>query len=324
VREGEGTPAHELFLDSVARGVAWLLGDGRGSLVGFAAGALIGVIVAVALPPRFTSTASFVAQGAAVVAIPSALQGLAASVGIGSTRDFSPQFYADLFRSHPVMLAALRHEYPAGNGGPPANYVALERIGGPTEPAREEAGLRHLTRRVAARADVRTNIVTVAATSRSPELSRDILVTLLRALDSLNIRFRQEQSRELRQFFEARVQDAQRELVDAEEAHRRFLERNRVIDDSPLLRFEDLRLRRAADLKQTVYVTVVRQYEEARLQESRNVPVLTVLSPPVLPTRKTWPPRRLIVLAFAALGFAIVPAIGAVREIASRVRRPRA
>ena len=322
----EGAPAHELLLDAVARGIAWVTGDGRRGLAGLMLGAMAGVVVALTLPPRHRSTASFVAQGAATVSVPSALQGLAASVGLGSTRDFSPQFYADLIGSRPVLLAALQRRYtvPARDSTRQVTYMELEDIGGRTEAVQEDLAVRHLSRRVVARADVRTNIVTVAATARSPELSRDILHTLLKALDSLNIGFRQQQSRELRQFFESRAQDAQRELVEAEEAHRRFLERNRGIEGSPLLQFEDMRLRRAADLKQTVYVTVVRQYEEARLQESRNVPVLTVLSPPVLPTRKAWPPRRLIVVGFALLGFAAAFAASATREVVRRVRRYRA
>jgi len=124
----------------------------------------------------------------------------------------------------------------------------------------------------------------------------------------MNISFRQQQSRELRQFFESRVADALRELDSAETALRHFLERNRVTQSSPLLTFEQLRLTRDAELKRAVYTTVVQQYEGAKMQEARNVPVLTVLTPPIVPVRKSGPPRRFIVAAGLLLG--ILAAIG--------------
>src|SRR6266566_3315594 len=140
-------------------------------------------------------------------------------------------------------------------------------------------------------------VVSLSVTTRYPSLSRDLAAALLEALDSMNISFRQQQSRELREFFEGRMADAQRGLDSAETALRMFLERNRVTQGSPLLTFEEMRLTRAADLKRSVYTTVVQQYEEAKIQEARNVPVLTVLSPPTVPVRKSGPPRRFIVVS---------------------------
>jgi uncharacterized protein involved in exopolysaccharide biosynthesis len=247
---------------------------------------------------EFTASASFIAQGSSASTLPSALQGLAASVGLTNTKDYSPQFYADLVTSRPVLAAALNRKYtvPNGNGGPSRTYFEIEHFTGADSAVRLDNGLRHLQRRVASRADVRTNIVTLSVTARYPTLSRELAGALLEALDSMNISFRQEQSRELREFFETRVANAQRELDSAEAVLRDFLERNRATQNSPLLQFEQMRLTRTADLKRTVYTTVVEQYEGAKLQEARNVPVLTILMPPTVPTRKSGPPRRFIVV----------------------------
>ncbi|MEP7327324.1 MAG: hypothetical protein ABI836_15340, partial [Gemmatimonadota bacterium] len=160
-----------------------------------------------------------------------------------------------------------------------------------------------LLRTVSARADVRTNIITVRATARSPLLSRDILQRLLLALDSMNVSFRQQQSRDLRVFFETRVQDAQNELNQAENDRRHFLERNRITQGSPMLELEDQRLSRQVDIKGSVYQTVMQQYEQSRIQEARNVPVLTVLSPPMVPAMKSGPSKKGIVMLGAVLGF---------------------
>jgi uncharacterized protein involved in exopolysaccharide biosynthesis len=206
----------------------------------------------------------------------------------------------------------LKRRYTVGSadGGASKTYVEIERITGADSAVRLDNGLRHLQRRVAARADVRTNIITVSVTARYATLSRDLAKALLEALDSMNISFRQEQSRELREFFETRVADAQHELDSAEAVLRHFLERNRATQNSPLLQFEQLRLTRTADLKRAVYTTVVEQYEGAKMQEARNVPVLTVLMPPTAPTRKSGPPRRFIVVLGLFLGLVTALAWG--------------
>jgi uncharacterized protein involved in exopolysaccharide biosynthesis len=266
-------------------------------------GAAGGVALALILPPQYAASASFIAQGSSASLLPSALQGIAASVGLANTKDYSPQFYADLLTSTPVLTAVLSRGYRIATAqtAPEKTYFEIEHVGGADSAQRVDNALRLLRRRVAARADVRTNIITVSVTARYPDLSRDLTQVLLEALDSMNINFRREQSRELRQFFESRVHDAQLALDSAETDLRQFLERNRATQGSPLLTFEQVRLSRTADLKRTVYTTVVQQYEEAKAQEAKNVPVLTVLSPPTMPTRRSGPPRRLIV----ALGFLV-------------------
>jgi uncharacterized protein involved in exopolysaccharide biosynthesis len=147
-------------------------------------------------------------------------------------------------------------------------------------------------------------MITLSVRARWPQLSRDIATQLLVALDSLNVGFRQNQSRESREFYETRVLQTRRELDSAEVEVRNFLQTNRVIT-SPALQFEMQRLQREADRKQALYSIVVQQYEQARLQEARNVPTLTILSAPFVPVKKSFPPRRLIVVLGALIGLAV-------------------
>ena len=300
----EGVAAGDVLLEWVRNAVRRIRATGRRGILLTVIGAVLGVVIALSLPLQFTSSGSFVAQGASASALPSALLGIAASVGLGTTRDYSPQFYADLITSDPVVRSALARTYEVpGDARVRRSYLEIEHFDGPDSGLALDAAMRHLRRRIAARADVRTNIVYVSVTARYPSLSRDLTQALLDGLDSMNISFRQEQSRELRQFFEGRVASAQRELDSAETALRHFLERNRVVTNSPLLMFEQNRLTRTTELKRAVYTTVLQQYEEAKAQESRNVPVLTVLTSPNVPVRKSGPPRRFIVILAAALGF---------------------
>jgi uncharacterized protein involved in exopolysaccharide biosynthesis len=323
--EPESVPAGQLLGDWLAAALGAVTRTGFLGIVWTLLGAGAGVAIALLLPPYYTASASFIAQGSSASMLPGALQGLAASVGLASAKDYSPQFYADLFQSQPVISAVLGRRYavPASPRTDLRTYYEIEDIAGRDSATRLDNASRHLRRRIAARADVRTNIITVSVTARYPELSRDLTRVMLEALDSMNVSFRQEQSRELREFFETRVSDAQRALDSAETVLRQFLERNRAIQNSPLLTFEQMRLTRGADLKRTVYTTVLQQFEEARIQEARNVPVLTVLTPPAAPIRKAGPPRRLIVATAMLLGLLLAVVHERIRAIRTDPTRAR-
>ena len=244
------------------------------------------------------------------------------SLGLDRGNDYSPKFYADLLTSRPVLQSAILHEYhvPAGAGTRSENYLAIEGFT-ETPPARAlEDAMKHLAKRVGASADVRTNMITLSVRALTPQLSRDIADQLLAALDSLNLGFRQNQSRESREFYESRVLHTQRELDSAEGAVRNFLQTNRVAT-SPALQFELQRLQREAERKNAVYTIVVQQFEQARLQEARNVPTLTVLAAPFVPVKKSFPPRRLIVVLGAIVGLALAWAQLSLTEGVRRVRQ---
>lgn len=296
--------AGEVLHGAANRWLAWLVLEGWPGLILAVIGAVIAGAISFTIPKRYTSEAQFIARGSGATTLPSALQGLAASVGLDRGTDFSPKFYTDLLTSRPILLSVVHDSFQASPDQPRQSYFAIARIKpGKDSGLAEQMALEKLARTVSARADVRTNIITVRATAHSPLQSRDILQRLLLALDSMNVSFRQQQSRDLRVFFETRVQDAKDELDQAENEHRNFLERNRIIRGSPMLELEDQRLSRQVDIKAAVYQTVMQQYEQSKIQEARNVPILTVLAPPMIPASKSGPSKKGIVLLGAVLGF---------------------
>jgi uncharacterized protein involved in exopolysaccharide biosynthesis len=80
-----------------------------------------------------------------------------------------------------------------------------------------------------------------------------------------------------------------------------FLEANRQWQDSPLLQFRHDGLQRKVTLRQTVLTTLVQSYEQARISEVRDTPVITVLQAPFLPPGPD--PRRRVLSA--ALGIVL-------------------
>ena len=95
------------------------------------------------------------------------------------------------------------------------------------------------------------------------------------------------------------------ELRTAEDRLELFLRSNRLINSAPQMALEEDRLRREVTLRQQVVAGLAQALEQTRLDESRNIPVITVVEAPVRPALPAS--RRLVLKAlFAALVSAIV------------------
>ena len=83
---------------------------------------------------------------------------------------------------------------------------------------------------------------------------------------------------------------------------------------TPQLALRDQRLLRSVDLRQQLYVNLSTSYEQARIEEFRDTPSITVVDPPRTPYSKASPKRRLIVIAAAALGLFVGLAVALLRQ----------
>jgi uncharacterized protein involved in exopolysaccharide biosynthesis len=127
-------------------------------------------------------------------------------------------------------------------------------------------------------------------------------------VSAFNLTTRQSQAATERAFVEARVHAAEVELDTAEDALRAFLEANRDFSNSPMLQFQFEGLTRDVGLRQSVLTTLVQSYEQARISEVRDTPVITVLQAPYLPP---GPDERRFLLV-AALGIVLGGVMGVV------------
>ena len=70
----------------------------------------------------------------------------------------------------------------------------------------------------------------------------------------------------------------------------------------PVLGVTYFNLYRQAKIEETVYELLTQQYELAKVQEAKETPSVKVLDVAVVPTKKTFPPRFLIVSGFMLVG----------------------
>jgi uncharacterized protein involved in exopolysaccharide biosynthesis len=72
----------------------------------------------------------------------------------------------------------------------------------------------------------------------------------------------------------------------------------------PLLGVPYADLYRKTKVQEAVFETLAKEYELAKVQEAKEIPTVKVLDPPNLPERKSYPPRRLIVMLGTVLALA--------------------
>jgi uncharacterized protein involved in exopolysaccharide biosynthesis len=238
--------------------------------------------------------------------------GVAAQFGISlasGSPDQSPQFYGELMglRSFEEALVTSKFSVtvrPAANGKPDSvvnqslvDWLDIET--GRPDGERIELAIAKLSKIFTVIPEVQTSLITVTVQTRWPSLSREVAQRTLELLNEFNSGSRSTRAGTERQFVEGRLAVARDSLSASEERMRRFLEQNRNYTNSPMLTLEQGRLQRQVDFNQQVVVTLMQSAEQARIQELRNTPEITVVNTPVIPA---LPDRRRLLLKWVLAG----------------------
>jgi uncharacterized protein involved in exopolysaccharide biosynthesis len=277
---------------------------------------------------EYKSTAAFFPQGGRLT---SALSGVAAQFGLGlpaqGDASRSPQFYVDLLHSRDILARIVERPFGVSGkvgrapAGPSATLVAVFTKEGRSAAWRRDEAIRKLDDRMRVQVAEKTGVVTVSVTTPDAGLSQQVVAQLLAEVSRFNLETRRTQATAERQFAERRLADARGDLRRAEDRLRVFLEGNRELSFSPGLQTERGRLVDAISQQRQLVVTLTQSYEQARLDEVRDTPVITVMDAPQRPARAE--PRRLPV--WTALGVLLGAILGLViayaREYLRAVRR---
>jgi uncharacterized protein involved in exopolysaccharide biosynthesis len=232
--------------------------------------------------------------------------GMASQAGLGSSNSApaSPLFYEALLKSRAVAERVVAASFPLG---PHGEMMPLEQYWAHRDtltPKQHFAALKKFSRHLHTTATPRTSQVEFKLEGPSILVSKLMADTALAALNDLIVEVHRRHATAEREFLEGRYQTLADSLNASEDALRHFYEQNRTLS-SPALQFEDLRLRREIDRVQTVYSQIGLQLENARVQEVRDTPSLTVVDAPIEPVRKSAPIVKLWTVSAAILGGAL-------------------
>jgi uncharacterized protein involved in exopolysaccharide biosynthesis len=261
---------------------------------------VLAVVVVVAitllLPREYTARASFRSQ-ARNAGASSMIPGIAAQLGLLAPltdASQSPAFYVELLQSRQILGGVVTQQFPVP--GRPSDTTAalidLIEVKGKTADIRRERAIERLLDLMDVVASPRTGVITMTVTLKDPVLAEAVARRLLDELHRFNLQSRQSQARAERRFTEQRLGEVERDLRAAEDRLQTFLQRNRDYRNSPQLMFQQDRLMRDVSMQQGLYSTLAQSFEQSKIEEVRDTPVITLIDQPERPAQPD--PRGLI------------------------------
>jgi uncharacterized protein involved in exopolysaccharide biosynthesis len=284
--------------------------------------AMVGTAAVVLLRPfRYTVDSTFRLQTRDKTL--STLTGLATQLGLSvpnTDADQTPAFYVDLLRSREILGEAATHRYPSSAlpTDSTEDLIASFKTTGANRGIRREQAMEKLSDAMTVIASARTGVISLSVTLRDPVLAQAVTQQLLDELNTFNLESRKTQAGAERRFVEQRLNELKDTLRSAEDRLQAFLQRNRDYENSPQLSFEQQRLAREVNMQQTMVTGLAQSFEQARIEEVRDTPVITVIDKPERPVQRDS--RGLIKKEVVALllGGALGLGIAFLREGAAR------
>lgn len=281
--------------------------------------AAVAAVVTLLTPRTWTAVSMFTTQSRRM---PSGLSGIAAQIGIAIPNleaSQSPQFFESVLKTRDVVDAVIQQPYRTGPDSTATvpsllDYYKLE---GATPERRLAEGEKKVLSKLRTVLNPKTSVVVVSYTAASPDVAAQVNAAFLHQLDLFNTKTRQSQATAERQFTERRLAEVAAELKAAEERLVAFTLANRVVRQGTEVALQEQRLRRDLMLRQQVHTQLAQAYENARIEEVRDMPALTVVQQPKAPLL----PDRRGLIAKTILGFLLgmmLAAVGLIVWLAAR------
>jgi uncharacterized protein involved in exopolysaccharide biosynthesis len=283
-------------------------------------------LLSLAQPRSYGAYTSFMPQ-AGDRSAPAGVGALARQFGINVRSEpssSSPQFYSRLLQSRELLWQAAISEYDleeATGAEHRGTLLDLTGAGGLTEREVRHQVVEDLRQLISVSVDGETGMVGLTVRARSGMLAEQIADRLIELVNVYNLEKRSSQARAERQFVEARLREAEADLVKAEAALQGFLRQNRMFRDSPELVFEHDRLQRQVVLRQELVTSLSHAREQARIDAVRDTPVITVVEAAAGSARPQ--PRGTVVRAVLAgvTGLAVAILLAFLLEFLRRVKQ---
>ncbi len=259
----------------------------------------------------------------------SQFSGLAQLAGVNVPGSEVARLYPIIVTSETVLRPVIEQLYQTRRDSLPINLIQYFELEESTPEKNMFEALKELRGAMATTYDTKTSTVVVTLELEEPRLAADVLNAIVRELDRFMRLKRINTASEQAKWISSRLEEVEKELQDAEDALKRFRERNRRVTDSPELQLRQDRLSRELIVKSTIVVELKKQYELAKIEEIKNITIVNVLDEARAPVKKERPKRATnaaiaFVLVFLGMGgyYAMKPAYEPrVREFLSGVKR---
>jgi uncharacterized protein involved in exopolysaccharide biosynthesis len=250
------------------------------------------------------------------------LADIAAAAGVSTSEGKITKLYPTILSSETILRTALTSPYVLRSRPDSIDLYELWGLDKSNPERAFERALQLLRARLDANVDFRTDVVSVTVVMEYPDLAAQILNRLVEAMDRFLRESRRTNASEQRTWIGTRLKEVKGDLEKSENTLKEFREKNRRIADSPQLLLEQDRLLRQVEINSSVFIELTKQYEIAKIEELRNIPLVNVLDmarPPVVKDR----PKRVqtTVVAFLVSTFVAIFAVVVWKQFGSQIKQ---
>jgi uncharacterized protein involved in exopolysaccharide biosynthesis len=148
--------------------------------------------------------------------------------------------------------------------------------------------------------DKKTGIISLITQFEDVKLSYDFNAAMFEELNNTLLHKMHFKAAENRKFIEERLEEVKSDLRKSEEILLRFQQQNRSWND-PSIKLQESRLTRDVTINQELALQLQKQYELAKIEEARDMPLLDVIESPRRALKHSKPKAK-IVLAVGFVG----------------------
>ncbi|MDR2580450.1 MAG: hypothetical protein LBC85_05595 [Fibromonadaceae bacterium] len=148
--------------------------------------------------------------------------------------------------------------------------------------------------------DKKTGIITITTMFEDPKLAYEFNVAIFEELNNTLLHKMRFKASENRKFIEERLEEIKRDLKSSEEILLGFRQRNRSWND-PSIQLQESRLMRDVAINQELALQLQKQFELAKIEESKDMPLLDIIESPRRALGHSKP-RSKIILAIGLAG----------------------
>jgi uncharacterized protein involved in exopolysaccharide biosynthesis len=266
------------------------------------------VIKALITPPQYVSSSKLITKSGEN-GISSQLSGLASIAGINlkskKSKDLS-SYLPEIIQDYDFMKKVLAHRWEYNGDSVYLNTIWKLEVDTTRENWRYVSEKKQVDKLrnggyVRITEDESNGLLTLKTSFGDPKLAYQLNDYVLTLIDEYIKESYKSQAKENRSFIEQRIEEVKRELDRAEYRLADFREKN-TMSTAPKIILEDQRLQRKVDINQQIYIQLKNQYEIARIEEKKDIPLIEIIKKPEIPLIKSSPKRREMVITGSTLG----------------------
>jgi uncharacterized protein involved in exopolysaccharide biosynthesis len=266
----------------------------------------------------------------------SGLSGLAALAGVSvpsdaGTEAIGPGLYADVLNTTPFHLFLLDQQVPTLAGKEtkladylqntfkfkltPAETIAPMQDGSIVLTASQFAMIKELKKRLTAVMDKKTGVISISAKMQDKVVATRLTTLAMAYLTNYITDYRTQKAKENVSFFQEQMMKAKNKFYSSQAQKAQYADafqqqymRMRTVD------VQRERIETEYQFSSAFYKSLEQQLEQSKIDLQREIPVIKVLEPPVVPHVKTEPSRSIIVAGAGLLGLVLSLLVSLIKD----------